>query len=666
MKDQPFLFPLLGMISGILLGQFLHESDWRFLELIVLTAIIFILIFKSKFYFLGSLSILLFFTFFGIIRFHHFNSKEELNSDLLNEKKWVKLKIENTYRSSEKYRKYKAEIIFADSISTQKTHLLLYWKKENQQLHANDKVWVYTKIHQTEPPKNPHQFDYQKYLSRQQIHYTSFSGSVYYIELVGNSWNNKAAKFKSEIRIKLLSFGYSKNATDIIGAMLLGDRTEMDPEVEESYRKTGVVHILSISGLHIVMVYTIFYFLFYPLIYLQKGKLLRIICSLIFIWLYALFVELQPPVARSALMITIFHLALVFRRKPNIYHTLALSAFVLLIINPNFIFDVGFQLSYAAVFFIVWLMPVYRKILPFKNRKLIYMRDFTGTSISAQMGTFPIAAFYFHQSSGLFLAGNILMIPASFLMILGGMFSVLLAWLDIDFEIWIQVFNGFFWLCNWFINWLSSHENLVFENISFNILEVYVLLFIILGIRFLVMNYSPKYFISILTLFLIFQLSRIHKNYSFGQKEEFIVFNQYKNSILGIRKGKKLDVFISDEIDSAKINQYIIKPYCINEIIDSIHYFNMENEMNLTYAKSKNIIVWNGKKILIVNRDLDIKTNDFDYILIQNSSEIHSDSISNKTEVILDGSSYPNHLENSEFKLWRTRDSGAKVITVSR
>src|SRR5690606_31106156 len=157
-----------------------------------------------------------------------------------------------------------------------------------------------------------------------------------------------------------------------------------------------------ISGLHVVMVYSIFYFVFYPLIYLPKGKLIRIICSLIFIWLYALFVELQPPVARSALMITIFYLALVFRRKPNIYHTLAVSAFILLIINPDFLFDVGFQLSYAAVFFIVWLMPVYKRILPLRNRKLIYMRDFIGTSISAQLGTFPIAAYYFHQSSGLF------------------------------------------------------------------------------------------------------------------------------------------------------------------------------------------------------------------------------------------------------------------------
>lgn len=666
MKDQPFLFPLLGLMSGILLGQFLPESNWRFLELILLVAIIFFLSFKSKFYFLGSLSILLFFMFFGIIGFQQFNSHEKLNTDFLNEKKWVKLKIENTYRSSEKFRKYKAEVHSIDSISTSERKLLLYWKKENPPLHANDEIWIYAKISETEPPKNPHQFDYKKYLNRQQIHYISYSDSIYFLENQGNTWSNKAAKFKSEIRIKLLRQGYSKNATDIIGAMLLGDRTEMDQEVEENYRKTGVVHILSISGLHIVMVYTIFYFVFYPLIYLPKGELFRIILSLIFIWLYAVFVELQPPVARSALMITIFHLNLVFRRKPNIYHTLLLSAFILLLINPNFIFDVGFQLSYAAVFFIVWLIPVYRTIFPFKNQKLIYIRNFVGTSISAQLGTFPIATFYFHQTSGLFLAGNILMIPASFLMIVGGMLSVLLAWLNVDFQGWIWIFNGFFSWCNFFIEWLSSHESLVFENISFSWFEVIVMLLLTILVRFLVVNYSPKYLISILGLFLIFQLSRIHKNYLFNQKEELIVFNQYKNSVLGIRKGKNLDVFISDENGSEKINQYIVKPYFINEGIHSINYFKMEDEVNSTYTKSQNIIIWNGKKIMIVNRDLDLSPNNFDYILIQNSSEINSDFISDKTEFILDGSNYPNHLEADEINIWRTRNSGAKVITVSR
>ena len=474
MKDQPFIIPLLGLVSGILLGQLIPEGHWRFLELILSVISLLIFAFRSEFSRITSLVTFFFFTFSGSFLTSEFHSAKDLDPRFLAEKAWVKLKIEKPYRSSEKFRKYKAEMLAIDSFASDKNFVLLYWKKENQTLHAEDEIWVHTKIRKTEPPQNPHQFNYKKYLDRQQIHYVLYSDSVFVVEKQGNNIYNHVGKFKSDIRKKLLLSGYSQNATDIIGAMLLGDRTEIDEEIEENYRKTGVVHILSISGLHVVMVYTIFYCMLYPLIYLPKGRIWRIICSLVFIWAYAVFVEMQPPVARSALMITIFHLAVVLRRKPNIYHTLAVSAFILLLANPNYLFDVGFQLSYAAVFFIVWLMPIYKKILPLKNKKLSYVRDFIGTSISAQAGTFPIAAYYFHQSSGLFLAGNILMIPASFLMISGGMLSILLASLNIDFQAWIWIFNGFFYLCNEYIGWLSSHENwclriflLILEKYSF-------------------------------------------------------------------------------------------------------------------------------------------------------------------------------------------------------
>lgn len=384
--------------------------------------------------------------------------------------------------------------------------------------------------------------------------------------------------------------------------------------------------------------------------------------GLVFIWAYAVFVEMQPPVARSALMITIFHLAVVLRRKPNIYHTLAVSAFILLLANPNYLFDVGFQLSYAAVFFIVWLMPIYKKILPLKNKKLSYVRDFIGTSISAQVGTFPIAAYYFHQSSGLFLAGNILMIPASFLMISGGMLSILLASLNIDFQAWIWIFNGFFYLCNEYIGWLSSHENWVFENISFDFGEVFILMLMIIILRFLILKYAPKSAIFILILFLIFELNRIYKAYQFSLKEEIIVFHQYKNSVIGIRNGQKFDVYISDENESEKLYQYVIKPYVVNEGIQSVNHFKMADEVVSHYIKTKNLMVWKGKRILILNQNLNLKNKDFDYILIQNSSKINLDSISKSTEIIADGSNYPNHLKESSIPVWRTAESGFKRI----
>lgn len=657
MKNQPFIIPLAGLVSGLLLGELLPESKWYAFGLILL-GLILVFYLGSRLISYGSVLLFLFFLVLGIVRNQASESLQGLSSPFLAEKEWTKLKIENTYRSSEKFRKYKAEILAIDSAAVRQSYLLLYWKKENPALHYNDEIWVYGKIRPTDPPKNPYQFDYKNYLSRQQIHYVLYSDSIFKIEKTGKSLYNHFAKFKSEIRKKLIDEGYSRHTTDIIGAMLLGDRTEMDDEIEENYRKTGVVHILSISGLHVVMVYTIFYLLLYPLVYLPKGKIWRIIFSLVFIWAYAAFVEMQPPVARSALMISAFHLSMVLRRKPNIFHTLAVSAFILLLVNPYFLFDVGFQLSYSAVFFIVWLMPVYRKILPVRNRKLSYIRDFVGTSISAQAGTFPIAAYYFHQSSGLFLAGNVLMIPASFIMICGGMLSVLLASLNIHFSPWVWLFNGFFEWVNAYIAWLSSHETWVFENISFSLTEVFLLISMVVCLRFLVSKNAPKFLILGLLLFFLFQLNRIQKTHYFKQKEEIIVFHQYKNSVVGIRKGIHLDVFIAEENEMEKLIDYILKPYLVNEGVFSVKYFQMDEERVSNYIKTKNLILWNGKKIFILNRNMDLRTASFDYILVQNYSKPNLDSIS--AEIILDGSNYPNYL--NDRMVWRTAESGAKRI----
>lgn len=662
MKDQPFIIPLSGLVSGILLGQLLPEGIWYLRALIIVALLLFIFSVESKHSRVSSLVVLLFFVFLGSMRTYQFNNSPDSGKKFTAKKEWVKLKIENPHRSSEKFRKYKAAILSRDSVSQVKTFALLYWDKENPPLNADDELWVYTKIRETESPKNPYQFDYKKYLSRQQIRYVLYTDSVYLIEKQGRNMYHHFTKFKSETRKELLDSGFSENATDIMGAMLLGDRTEMNEEIEENYRKTGVVHILSISGLHVVMVYTIFFYLLYPLTYLPKGKTGRIILSLLFIWAYAMFVEMQPPVARSALMITIFHFATVLRRKPNIYHTLAVSAFVLLLVNPNFLFDVGFQLSYAAVFFIVWLMPVYRRLLPFRNRILGYSRDFIGTSISAQAGTFPIAAFYFHQSSGLFLAGNVLMIPASFIMIAGGMLSVLFASLNIELPFWTKTFNCFFHWCNEYIGWLSSHENWVFENLSFDLAEVIILILSLLILRYLVLNFTFKILIFMLSLLLVFELNRIYKACHFNQKEEVIVFHQFKNSVIGVRNGSNLDVYISDQSNSDKLDQYVINPYVINEGIRSVNEFDMEDESASGYVKTKNLIFWKGKRILIVNENMNSVRNDFDYILIQNSSKINLDSISKSTEIILDGSNYPDHLKHSLPPIWRTADLGFKRI----
>lgn len=665
MKSQPFSFILLGWITGILLSTNVElDFYWSFRILFIL---LILLVISFRNYALNSIIIFTFFTVSSLLHFQSFNQFTLLKPQQLNSEQVIKLEVLETYRSSEKFKKYKAKVIQIDTLQIEHANALLYWNKENENLNIGDQIWTLSKIQLNEAPKNPHQFDYANYLKRQRIHYTIFSGNNFLIEKSPLHFYAFASDFKLKMRSKLLENGYSTASVDIIGAMLLGDRTEMNPELEDIYRKTGVVHILSISGLHIVMIYTIFFTLFFPLTYLPKGKFIRILCSLIFIWIYALFVEFQPPVARSAFMITIYYVTVLLNRTPNVYHTLSLTAFLLLIYNPNFLFDVGFQLSFSAVFFIVWLMPVFQKLLPTRNKTLGYCRDFVGTSVSAQLGTFPFAAYYFHQSSALFLFGNVLMIPASFLMIISGLISIFLEVLNLKFDVWVHCFNHFIHGCNDIIEWLAGFRSLVFESIMMTKTQVILLLIGIISIRFLVLKFQAKWVISILLVVFSLESFRVYQLISFRRKQEIVIFHQYKNSIIGIRSGTEMDLFVSNLADTVKFHSYVIKPYLINERINKHRYLDLQTDVKGVYQKTGNLIVWNDLKISWINQnDFNYET-DFgvDYLILMNSPQLKQDSIRNQTQIIIDGSNYPNHLHDWGKNIYRTKDSGALRITPS-
>lgn len=664
MKNQPFIIPLLGII----IGTFFSDSFSGYLVLVffVLILLAYILSFLfSGFHKSFSFGILVIFTLIGSLNFKIHNYHKSIPDDLLENPFWINLEIKEIYRPSEKFCKYKAQIISVDSVKINRNSALLYWRKNYEDLNPGDKIWVKAKIQPAPVALNPYQFDYAKFLKRQRIDYMIFSDFVFHKEKSGRSFPNSVARFKKEVYNKFIQNGYSKNAADIIGAMLLGDRNEMDKEVEDQYRKTGVVHILSISGLHVMMVYSIFMIVLYPIVFLPKGKLLRISVCLVFIWAYAFFVGLQPPVLRSALMISIYYLSVAFNRKSDIYHTLMVSAFILLLINPNFFFDVGFQLSFSAVFFIVWLMPVFTKIIKPKRKIGKITTGFLGTSIAAQLGTFPFSAYYFNQTSGLFLAGNLIMILASYFMIVGGIISVGLACFDFFPKSWTMLFNFFIRTCNDYIEWLSGFDLLIFEKISFNVFEVILILTGVIFLRYILLNTKFQNVIFFLGLILIFESENFYRAELMKNKQEIIVFHQNRNSILGIRNGKNMDVFVSDLNDSTRIKKFILNPYTIHEQISEVNLFSMNKPVHSFYYKNRNVLLWKNKKIMIPEKNNYSGLSKADFIIIRNNTKIDISSIPDSAKIIVDGSNYPNYL-SEEKEVWKTRKNGAFVLTQER
>lgn len=661
MKNQPFIAPLAGLMSGILFAELSQNSYLADIIQILLCFFLFILIIYSVFKRYDFVWIFGVFAIIGGFYSFQFNSSKPLPDSKIDTEVWVKLEIREIYKPSAKFRKYKAKILNVDALKIE-NFALLYWKRENPETFPQDEIWLHTKILPTKSPLNPHQFDYAKWLKRQKIHYTIFSDTIFHKTKTGNSIAYKTSLFKRKAHQKLQEIGYSKSSADLIGAMLLGDRTEMNAEMEDDYRKTGVIHILSISGLHVMMVYSMFMVLLYPLIYLKNGKIIRILLSLTLIWSFVVFVGFQPPVLRSAVMISVYYVTITFRRKPNVYHTLAVSALILLFINPNFLFDVGFQLSFSAVFFIVYFHPIYQKLFRSKNKLSKMTIGFIGTSISAQLGTFPFTVLYFHQTSGLFLAGNLVMIFASYLMMAGGAISLILLEMNLNFTIWVQVFNGFIEFCNVYIAWLSDFDVLVFETISFDAWESFLILCGIIWLKFIWNEPNFKRILIGLGVILFFQIHQIQMEYVTSRKKELIVFHQTRNSVIGVRNGKDLDVYIQNLSDSANINQYILQPYVLKEKIEKLALKKMNSVKKSDYFKSENSLYFEGIHLVFLSDNLNPIPLNSDYILVQNNSDLALENIDPKTKIIVDGSNYPNHLKEFETQIWRTRNQGAKII----
>ncbi|WP_313581618.1 ComEC/Rec2 family competence protein [Chishuiella sp.] len=526
--------------------------------------------------------------------------------------------------------------------------------------HPYDEIIVYGKINEIQEPLNPNQFNFKQFLTRKNIHYQLFTNNIISLHKEGNGFRNWASKSKLQVREKLKRDGYSLESRALISSMLLGDRTELTPELNQSYIATGVVHILSISGLHVMMIYMILNFVLQPLLRLKNGRKIRIILSLCCIWLFSFYVELEPPVFRSALMISIYYISELLNRPKNIYHTLSLSAFIILVFQPNYLFDVGFQLSFSAVFFIVWLNPIFDKMWKVKNKWLKDIKGTIDTSLSAQIGTLPIAVYYFNQFSGLFLFGNLILIPASFLMICGGILSIIFLIFNINIPLYTWVFNQFIHWSNSYIYWLASFK-FVAEDIYMSIFTAVMLVIILYFLNPLFIKKSKVALLIITICTCFIEIDCSSQAYQLNHSNELIVFNQYKNSILSIRNGRKLAVFSAFPLDEKTYN-YTIKPYKVKNRIKDIQLYTYQDEFkHPSFIKHKNYIETKNFDFMLDEEDIHHQA----YYQLIHQSKIYSiNNTDNQLKfIIVDASNYPSTISQLEQNLpnkilWKTSEKG--------
>ena len=575
------------------------------------------------------------------------------------------IEIDDVLKPNLYYDNYNAKVIQLNSKKVYgKIKLNVFKDSLKERFKVGDQIVLTQKFDTIQDPLNPYQFNYKNYLKKQQIHHQISINNNKYLYLKNNrkSFKRWAFTIREQVNKSLIENGFKGEELAIINALLLGQRQDISEEVMQNFQKAGAVHILAVSGLHIGIIMLLLNFLLKPLEILKKGSEIKLVFVVLFLWFFAFVAGLSPSVVRAVTMFTAVAIALTSKNTINTYKTLIISIFILLLINPYYLFEVGFQMSYLAVFFIVWLQPLLYKIWKPKLKLVDYSWQLLTVSTAAQLGVLPLSLYYFHQFPGLFFMSNLIIIP--FLgMILGvGILIILLASLKILPPFLALFYEKIILLLNQTVGWIAQQESFLFQNISFSIISlVFTYLFIVSFFKWFEIK-KPNYLIITLFALILLQTNILIEIYKSSAIDEFIILNKSRQSVLIQRTGQQ--VSIDHTLENLDLNEdSSIKSYLIGSNTDIL---SAENKLKNVYALGK-------KKILVVDSlgVYLIKKNKPDMILLTSSPKINLDRLITEVDpkiIIADASNYKSYVslwqktcKNNNIKFHYTVKDGAFI-----
>ena len=574
-----------------------------------------------------------------------FKIKERLKPDSYNNKYIVSLQSCNNEKATGK--------------------LLINVKRDSltQSLSVDDLLFTTAKLEGIQKPLNPHQFDYSKYLELKQVYHQLYLTQEELLPLSNSKTTiyGYADQLRSLINIKLIAAGFKDDALSIINALLLGQRQNIDKTIYNNYVNSGTIHILAVSGLHVGIILWILNFLFKPLLYFKYGNYLRPIILVSILWTFAIIAGLSPSVTRAVAMFSIISIAMHLKRPTNIYNTLVISAFVILLFKPTFLFEVGFQMSYLAVLGIVSVQPILYKLWKPKYLVTDKLWQIFTVTLAAQAGVVPISLFYFHQFPGLFFISNIVVIPFLGLILGFGLLIIALALMNILPDFIVTAYSFVIDSLNAFIAWVAQFEDFLFRDIPFTILQVICSYFIITTLVQVYKYRNFKWVALSLVGVLCFQGVSFYNRYK-TQNDAFIVFNKSRYSIIGQKHNDQL--IVHHNLDSLKQKtDNVIKNFTVGETIDSTLAYKLES---LYQFKNKTILVIDS---LRVYQGLSFSP---EIVLLRNSPKLNINRVIDSLQpelIIADASNYKTYVkrwkatcEHKKIPFHYTNEKGAFII----
>ena len=537
-----------------------------------------------------------------ISNFQH-HSKE------INKKHWIIGTIENiptTKKTTKIILQVQKIGTHIDSLNSADGKILCYLQADSlsQSLQYGEQLIFHSFINKTEVPKNPNQFDYQQFLAFKKIHHQTY--------LKIGTWKNHKTitrgfyTFINQIRANKITqikeFVKGEAEQGVAMALLLGYKEELSDDVRVAYSETGAIHVLAVSGLHVGIVAAILQLLLGKF---RWGKLqyLKPILIILPLWFYAFLTGFSPSVIRATIMFSFVFVGLELKNRPDVYNVLAASAFVILLIEPYFLFSVGFQLSYAAVLGIVYFQPKIAIWLLPKYKLVNYFWQLTSVSIAATLGTLPFTLYYFHQFPIWFWLSSAIVIPGAFLILCIGLtfFTFgLITGLDTVFG---TILSWTIWAMNSLIQLIHHFPITKIKGLWFSELEFYIITFAIITLGIFLQNRRIKWFIFSMSSITILVTFSLVSYFQTQQLQQIVIYNANNNSVIDFIDKSTVYSFRNAELQQ-KDYEFASQNHQWKLNIQQVDSIDIDENFDLTNLKKQgNLIQFHQTTLFLINKE---------------------------------------------------------------
>ncbi|NCD72030.1 ComEC/Rec2 family competence protein [Mucilaginibacter agri] len=518
-----------------------------------------------------------------------------------------------------------------------------------------DQLLIPANYRPVEPPYNPGVFNYKAYLANQHIHLQSFLFPGQF-KVVRHKEGNPVVAYAIELRQQLVQKFrtniHNLDAAAVASTLILGYKADLSEDVLQAYTKTGTVHVLSVSGAHVAIVFVFISFLLSYLNGSRYGQWARAVVSIILIWAYALLTGFSPAVCRAAVMLSMIILGKAGYRYTNTANLLALSAFALLLYDPLLIADVGFQLSYLAVLGLIVLQPVVYKLFDFKNKYVRKAWYYISASMAAQVITFPLSAFYFHQFPLYFLLSNLFIIIPSEIILFTGIIGLLIPQ-------WPVISKSVFWILEQTILVMNKGLQLIehqpyasVNQIWFNNYDCILLFIMIVGFfYFLHGRKIGVLYLSLACMLIVVSSVGLQKIKS-QQTQSITFYNLNKHQGILFKSGDK-GVILTDLQPTDANYKFSVQPGIDSNRISDLHLTGMSGNFETPYLKKKSsLIQFLNQRILVYDPQLEFirmpKKIEADYLYITGNPHtklVFINRAYSYKKLIIDGSNSPQTID---------------------